>query len=140
MNQYTFKGANGLFFVNGQGFAAQSRCAGSKLTAAQIKCLRESGFAGTEEAIKTNKSYAVNYVRAKNLDGTGGVETDKRNPSKRRFASFAEAKQHGSRFNVRVSKQGDKPGTAGHIGFYITETTDEVNSKVNWETGLTNSL
>lgn len=131
---------SGLFYVSGQGFTAECRDVASKLTEADTNCLKGLGFSFTTEAVKEVSSYAVNYIRLKNLDGTGGVETDNRNPSKRRFATFGEAKQHGSRFNLRVARKGDKPGSAGHIGFYVTETSDPVNAKVNFATGLTNAI
>lgn len=135
--QYYLKnGAN--YFVLGAGFSTSNQANASKLTQAQIDCAKGLGYTGT--SIPVVVSFAVNYIRATDLDAAGNVQPNKRNPSKRRFATKDEAVQHGKRFEARRLKQGDAAGTAGHIGFYVTESTDAVNAKINWKTGLTNSL
>ena len=138
--KYTLKGANGLYFVNGKGFTASCVKEASQLTNEQVKCTDGLGFIGTSEEIKSVVSFACNYVRPEDVQGDGSIRKNTNNPSRRRFATRAEANQHGSRFNVRIAKQGDKPGSAGHIGFYVIETLDAVNATVNWESGLTNPL
>jgi len=137
--KYLLKNAAGLFYVLGQGFAASTKAAASLLDCAQIQCAQSLGFIGTK--VEATKSFAVNYIRAENLDANGQVKPDTRNPSKRRFATRDEAVQHGTRFNARkAAKKGALPGSAGHIGFYVTETSDPVNATINWKTGLTNPV
>lgn len=137
--KYLLKNAAGLFYVLGQGFTATTKASASLLDCAQITCAQSLGFLGTKVEVPVNKSFAVNYIRSENLDANGQVKPDTRNPSRRRFATKDEAIQHGSRFGVRKSKQrGAAAGSAGHIGFYVTESTDAVNAKINWKTGLTN--
>ena len=86
---------------------------------AQAKALRNQRY-----------SYAVNYVRSKDLTEGGGVNANKNNPSKRRFATQAEANQHGSRFTV-IEK---------HLGFFVTKTNDRPTDWVNGKTGKTNPV
>ena len=139
MKQYTLKGSNGSYYVKGEGFTASCRKKASALTDEQVNCAIELGFTGTKEVLAT--SFAVNYIRAGDLDSNGQVKPNTKNPSRRRFATRDEAIKHGSRFGVRKSaERGAKPGSAGHIGFYVTESTDPVNAKVNWKTGLTNPV
>lgn len=73
-------------------------------------------------------SFNVNFIRAKDLDGKGGVKANKNNPSKRRFATEKEARQHGTRFTE----------IQGHLGFYVTHVDERPTAWINWETGLTN--
>jgi hypothetical protein len=141
--QYTVKSnINGLFLVSGKGFVASKQSGATKFSADDAKaaqeCAANLGVSTSLVEVKVS-SYAVNYVRGINLKN-GTVEKDERNPSKRRFATRDEAIQHGSRFAERRANAGDQPGTAGHIGFYVTETTDPVNAAINWKTGLTNPV
>lgn len=74
-------------------------------------------------------SFAVFFVREKDLDGNGGVRPHRLNPSKRRFKTEAEAKHHGARF-TRIEK---------HVTFYVRRRTGEpVNAWINQVTGKTN--
>lgn len=137
MKKYLLK-KNGFYFVLGSGFSTSYKAKASQLTDAQVECAAGLGYVGTKELAIA--SFAVNYVRDTDLDANGNVQPNKKNPSKRRFATKDEAIQHGSRFGERRAKAGDKAGTAGHIGFYVTETTDPVNAVINWKTGLTNPV
>jgi hypothetical protein len=119
------------YFVKGAGFAASYTSGATKLTQQDIDCARNLGYAGTAVPVVT--SFAVNYVRPQDLDATGQVKSNVRNPSRRRFATFAEAFQHGTKLRTRDESK-------GHLGFYVTETSDAVNARINWETGLTNSI
>lgn len=143
-NQYKLRGSNGLYFVNGKGFAAKAADA-SILLDASISCLAEAGFTGTKEAAVT--SYAVCYIRKDDKVVNGVLVQVKPDasknqlvPSKRRFATEDEAWQHGTNARLRKANRGDKPGTAGHKGFFVIETNDPVNAVVNWKSGLTNPI
>ncbi len=137
----------GRYFVLGSGFTASTKTSASKLTEAQVIAARALGF---EPSVTENVSvsFAVNYIRKGDVtwirkgDVTwaGTVLPNVRNPSKRRFATREEANQHGSRFAVRRAKGSNVDGSAGHVGFYVTESSDPVNASVNWSTGLTNKL
>jgi hypothetical protein len=140
MKKYYLKGnASGLFFVLGRGFVAYDKTTASQLTEAQIAGAHAAGF---EPATKVDVvvSFAVNYIRQGDLDANNVVKANAKNPSSRRFATRDEANQHGSRFNVRKADKHAAPGTAGHIGYYVTESSDPVNAVINWKTGLTNPL
>ncbi len=145
-NKYKLKGANGLYFVQGAGWTGTEATA-SILTCENISCLAGVGFTGTKVEVKT-RSYGVVYIRkgeGQNLlagkgKGSPNAALGQIDPSKRRFATSDEAWQHGSRAQERRAHRGDKPGTAGHEGFFVVETYDAVNSAVNWKSGLTNSL
>ncbi len=138
---YTLKSVkSGLFFVRGSGFTAKCDKEATQLSDADVNCARSLLEPFTMVEVSVTVSFAVNYIRKGDVGANGVVTPNKKNPSKRRFATRAEANQHGSRFYSRVAKKGDKPGSAGHIGFYVTETTDKVNASINWETGLTNAL
>jgi hypothetical protein len=130
MNKFYLKGnQSGRFFVTGQGFTARTVNEASKLTQAQVDAARTLGFEPST-AIPVSKSFAINYVRKEDLTGYGAVRQNNNNPSKRRFATFKEALHHGAR---HVEKE-------GHLGCYITESTDKVNAAVNWASGLTNPV
>lgn len=132
---------NGKFYDAATGgFTAETACKASKLEEADLDRLDNLGFDFEEQELQEHKSWAVCYVRHENLDGSGNVIADRRNPSRRRFATKDEAIAHGSRFDKRVARKGDKPGTAGHCGFYVIQTNDPVNATVNPRTGLTNPL
>lgn len=91
-------------------------------------------------------SHSVVYIRKGDTSGTQvykqtpNANLGQTDPSSRRFATRNEAIAHGQRFHERVAKAGDKPGTAGHIGYFLIETNDPVNATVNPLTGKTNSL
>ncbi len=151
MKKYKAKDSSGKYYVHGKGFTGSTKCEGSELTEANLGCLTDLGYTFTSEEIveavnAATGSFGVVYIRRKDVkDGkVAKLATDANlgeiDPSKRRFATFAEAKQHGSRFNLRKAKSGDKPGTAGHVGFYVVQTNDPVNAAVNWASGMTNSL
>lgn len=140
MNKQYLKGtASGLYFVLGKGFTASTLADASQLTNEQVAAVRIAGFEPSETvAIVT--SFACNYIRKGDHNADGSISANKRNPSKRRFATKDEALQHGSRFSERRKKAGDAAGTAGHIGYYVTESTDPVNAVINWKSGLTNPV
>jgi hypothetical protein len=86
-----------------------------------------------------NKSFGVCYLRKADLVAgkpTADALNNPLNPSRRRFATEAEADKHGSRFRERKASYGAAPGSAGHIGFYTIETNDPVNSVIS-STGKT---
>jgi hypothetical protein len=140
MKKYYLQGnASGLFFVLGVGFIAADKNKASQLTNDQIAGAVAAGF-GPATKIEVVVSYAVNYIRQTDLDANLVVKANAKNPSSRRFATRDEANQHGSRFNVRKAAKGAPEGSAGHIGYYVTESTDPVNAVINWKTGLTNPL
>lgn len=132
MSKYTLKSWTGHYWKQGSGFTAATLCEASKLTAEDVTCIRNLGFTGMTDVVNENKSFAVNYIRTEDLDG-GDVCENGNNPSKRRFATFDEAFQHGTRLREREDSK-------NHLGFYVTASTDEVNAEINWKTGLTNSL
>lgn len=143
MNKLFTLSLRGLYYVAGRGFYTTCAANATKLTQAQatdlVRCQASFGVTGIV-TVPVACSYAVNYIRAGDLDGQGNVIANRRNPSKRRFATRDEANMHGSRFNVRRASAGAPEGSAGHIGYYVTESSDPVNASINWKTGLTNSL
>lgn len=138
---YNLRGCkSGLWFVLGAGFTAVAQKSASRMTQAQVDGAKAAGFEpATAYEVKVT-SYAVNYIREGDIDNAGNVKPNTKNPSKRRFATRDEANQHGSRFGARKAAANAPEGSAGHIGYYVTETNDPVNASVNWKTGLTNSL
>lgn len=146
------KNGEGKYFVHGSGFVGSESTATTfeSCSDAQgtIKCLASVGITGVEVVNKAieHKSFAVCYIREKDINANGGVTNKKlesgwpSTPSPRRFASFGEAVVHGSRFQERRVNRDDKPGTCNHKGFYVIETKDPVNAKVNPATGLTNTI
>ncbi len=111
-----------------------------------VACLKNVGIVGFVEELVT--SYAVVYIRKgegeRLLKGLGknpaNPNAGQVDPSKRRFATRDEADQHGSRFRSRKANANDADGSAGHEGFFVVETSDPVNAKINWKTGLTNPV
>jgi len=111
-----------------------------------VACLKNVGIVGSVEELVT--SYAVVYIRKgegeRLLKGLGknpaNPNAGQVDPSKRRFATRDEADQHGSRFRTRKANASDAEGSAGHEGFFVVETSDPVNAKINWKTGLTNPV
>ena len=153
MSKYALQDTNtGFYFVLNAGFIASVLAEATPLTSAELSnksaCALSMGINTTSVAIPEVVSYAVVYIRKGEgenlLKGYGKNAPDANNgqvdPSQRRFATFDEAVQHGSRFDTRRKERGDKPGTAGHEGFFVITTNDPVNAKVNWKTGLTNSI
>lgn len=136
--KYYLKGTQtGKFFVLAAGFVARNTSEASQLTEDQIAATKLLGFEPSE-TVAVTVSFACNYIRKGDANADGSIAANKRNPSKRRFATLDEAVQHGGRFRDRRKKSGDEAGTAGHIGFYVTESADPVNAEINWKTGLTN--
>lgn len=137
---------SGKYFVEGDGFTG-TRDTATRISVDDIEdvrnCAKAMGLGDTvieddavtagDPNIKQNAdgtSFAVSFVRRKDLDGNGGVKAHKLNPSKRRFATHAEATHHGARF-TQIEK---------HLGFYVTQTKDPVNAYVNKVTGKTNPV
>ncbi len=139
MKQYLKGTQSGKFFVLGAGFVARTTKEASVLTCDQIKAARSLGFEPSE-VVKVTTSWACNYIRKGDAKADGSIAANKRNPSKRRFATEDEAIQHGSQFKRRRLKAGDAEGTANHTGFWVSESNDEVNASINWKTGLTNPV
>ncbi len=139
MKSYLKGTQSGLFFVLGKGFVASTIKEASVLSEDQIDAAQLLGFEPSE-VVEAATSYAVNYIRIGDVGANGAIAANKRNPSKRRFATKDEALQHGSRFPERRKKAGDEAGTAGHVGYWVSESNDEVNASINWKTGLTNSI
>lgn len=136
MSKVALKGnVTGNFFVAGLGFVACDIHEATSLTVEEAssiqQCARNLGTeSSTVVAIPVIKSYAVCYIRQQDIDPSGCVLANARNPSPRRFATFDEAQHHGSRFMQ----------TEGHNGFYVIETGDPVNAWVNQATGKTNPV
>ncbi len=147
-NEYVIKNTKtGLYYVDGEGFVATSEA-----EADLFYCLDEAdevidaaaGFGIDAELvdvtdeetegdanIKQNAdgtSFAVSFIRPKDLNADGSINSHKLNPSKRRFATKAEAQHHGARFAT----------TQNHLGYYVTTRSEPVNAYVNKVTGLTN--
>jgi hypothetical protein len=148
--KYALRGSNGRYYVKGAGLSASSLSGATAVEQADLAsvqtCLSNAGL-GYTTAVPCTVSFAVTYIRKTALGSDGKVYQRTPNaamgeidPSKRRFATFDEAVQHGSRFPARRKERSDAPGTAGHIGFYVTETNDPVNAAINWKTGLTNPV
>jgi len=136
--------ATGKYLVEGSGFsgtATQATQYDSDRAEEVQECAAAMGFGDTSvEAvavanananIKQNadgSSYAVSFVRPKDLDGSGRVNAHRLNPSVRRFRTIEEARHHVARF-TRIE---------GHLGFYVTKTQDPVNAWINQVTSKTN--
>lgn len=145
MNKYNIKSRHGHFMKLGCGFCSTTQKDALVFVEDEAQDVVDSFNhvygAGYAEAVPVmDKSYAVSYVREGDLDGDGNVIANRKNPSRRRFATRDEAIQHGSRFQERKANVNDAEGSAGHIGFYVIETYDPVNAEINWKTGLTNPL
>lgn len=145
--KYVLKSDDGKFLVINKGFTSEIKQA-SNVTGEEadglLSCAKSIGINLT---LMENKfSFGVVYIRKGDASGVVLKKKDpvaalgQVDPSRRRFATFLEAVSHGSRFHVRRAKSGDPEGTAGHVGFYVIETTDAVNAEVNPATGLTNSI
>lgn len=134
---------SGLYFVEGQGFVAANSAQATKMDVARADDVADAAEvlgANAEVEPAPSVSFGVNYIRAGDVNADGSISANKRNPSKRRFATRDEANQHGSRFGERRAKHGDAAGTAGHIGYWVSETNDPVNAEINWKTQLTNAI
>ncbi len=137
---------SGLYFLDGKGFSATADKA-TRIMVEDAECVQscaaKMGVGETlvedapNRAIKQNadgSSYAVQFIRPANVAandpvrGYPGSKLD--NPSKRRFATAVQARQHGNRF-VELE---------GHSGFYVISTQDAVNSWVSKATGKTNPI
>jgi hypothetical protein len=143
-NKYTIKhSTTGLHLIVGKGFVSATQKGATEFLSGdandQIKCAQAMGINATYVVVPQVKSYAVNYVRTGDVNADGSINANKRNPSKRRFATKDEAIQHGSRFSERRKNANDAEGTAGHVGFWVSESFDAVNAEINWKTGLTNA-
>ena len=145
IKKYALKNSLGYFFVLGAGFSTSDlkKATGYEYNAAvsQKDNLNATmGIVSTLVEQPQTQSFGVNYVRKTDFDSNGNVLPNAKNPSKRRFKTFNEAWAHGQRAIYRKASAGAAEGSAGHVGFYVTETTDPVNAVVNPLTGLTNSL
>lgn len=130
------------YFVHGKGFVASSPSEATQIAdaeaAQQQECLQGAGLGAStvenapgDPNIKQNSdgsSWAVFYVRKNQIRSDGSVIAHKNNPSKRRFATEAEAIHHASRF-VKIE---------GHVGFWTQKRYEPVNAYVNQVTGKTN--
>lgn len=146
------KNPSGSYFVEGQGFAGTQASASrydSATATAKQACIASCGLGSTTLESVSEVSYAVVHIRKGDIVTATGISKNQANstlnqfdPSKRRFATRAEANTHGKRFDTRRANKADAKGsgTAGHVGFYVIETNDPVNAYVNPATGLTNRL
>jgi hypothetical protein len=134
--------ATGLFLVAGCGFIAPTPKTATQYAADDADNVADSaaGLGINANTVEVSNSWAVNYIRQGDVNDDGSIAGNRKNPSKRRFATKDEAVQHGSRFGERKAKAGDESGTAGHVGFWVSESSDPVNAEINWKTGLTNPV
>jgi len=141
--QYKVKSiATGLYMIVGHGFVG-SRCEATVIdgVGANLIAINSVTFGINDAVVEAAyTSYSVNYIRDVDINECGVVTPNDKNPSRRRFATRDEAVKHRSRFGDRKAAKGDPAGTAGHIGFYVTESSDPVNAEINWKTGLTNQV
>ena len=141
--QYKVKSiATGLYMIVGHGFVG-GHCEATVFSAVDAVLVTTNSVTfGINDAVVEAAyiSYAVNYIRDVDINEDGVVTPNNKNPSRRRFATRDEAVKHGSRFGERKAAKGDPSGTAGHIGFYVMESSDPVNAEINWKTGLTNQI
>ena len=142
MNKNIKNTQSGLYFVDGSGFVGNQNQAtvfdSPEAVDAAVSAITRVGFgrnlsvvdAGDPNIVQNanGTSFAVSFIRPGDLDGYGGVRSNHRNPSVRRFRTQAEAVQHGTRFTA-IEK---------HLGFYVTVTRDPVNAYINPATGKTN--
>ncbi len=141
--KHILKDKSGLYLIEGKGFVGTTKSAATQIDTddlgCAVKCAARMGVEVTVENAESvaQKSFAVCYVRPGDLDN-GAVNANGKNPSRRRFATRDEAKTHADRYNVRKASYGAAAGSAGHVGAYVIETKDPVNSAVNPATGLTN--
>ena len=143
-NKYTIKNViTGLYLIEGKGFVSATQKGATEFHFDELcdplNAAASLGFTTEHAEVPQVKSYAVNYVRTGDVNADGSINANKRNPSKRRFATKDEAIQHGSHFSVRRKLANDAEGTAGHVGFWVSESFDAVNAEINWKTGLTNA-
>lgn len=117
MNKYVLKDANGKFYVKGDGFSASTKASATVVSCAEASAIAAAGFAFTKVA--ADKSFAVNYVRASDLNSDGSVSANRNNPSNRRFATAGQAHGHARRWVEKNS----------HLGYWVIETTDPVNAR-----------
>ena len=140
--QVILKNSTGYFYKEGSGFTATKPADATKLSSEEascvLNCASKFGFSATSEDAPATKSFAVCYIRKTDLQADGSVVANLKNPSRRRFATVEEARTHGARFHVRKSGWQAPVGSAGHQGFYVIETDDQVTDVVNPKTGLTN--
>ncbi len=144
----TIKNTAGLYFVTKKGFVAKSQAAATKFTNEEVNsvmdCIESAGVMGpfTTEDVKVESdpnivqnadgsSFAVAFVRPKQIRADLSINTHKLNPSKRRFKTEDEAIHHARRF-TRIEK---------HAGYFILPRKNEaVNAYVNKVTGKTNPV
>jgi hypothetical protein len=139
------KNTQGLYLVQGQGFVAKSPLEATKIPDASVEeivaCSASFGFGSltVEEFTDKNNgsgviqnadgsSFAVRFVRPKDVRSDGSISARKRRYSARRFRTESEAKQHGARF-TRLEN---------HVGFIVAKVHEPVNAWVNEFTGRTN--
>ncbi len=152
MSNNVLKGKqSGLYFVQGKGFIARTQNEATRLcnetAVATQECAARFGQETSTIEEVANVSWAPVYIRGTDKVSLTGVTKNPAqpnlgqvDPSKRRFATFKEAAIHAGRFYVRRARRTDAKdsGTAGHVGAFVVETNDPVNSSVNPETGLSN--
>lgn len=92
---------------------------GTRPSAAQVALLTTQRF-----------SFAPSYIRKGDVKGDGSIAPNARNPSRRRFATEAEARTHAERFAVK----------RGHLGSFVTRINERPTSWVNAATGRTNEV
>lgn len=150
MSRHVIKNSSGSYFVAGRGFVGESEQEGTSYTKDSgnqaVSCIGSLGFGSGSLVEVKSSSFAVVHIRKGDVDGvkvskrSPNGAMNERDPSRRRFETVEEARAHGARYHVRRAYRKDPPGTAGHQGYFVIETNDPVNAKVNWKTGLTNPV
>lgn len=139
------KNTAGLYLLTGSGFTAKTAAEASKFSAEEVEdvllCCSNMGVKDTTVEDFSDKnlggsviqnpdgsSFAVRFIRAKDVRSDGSITPRKRRYSPRRFRTETEAKHHGARF-TRIEK---------HVGFVTAKVYEPVNAWVNEFSGRTN--
>lgn len=139
------KSVHGSFFIQGRGFTGTKEKATrfkSEAEAEEVrKCAEQMGLGNStvecggeapavDPGVQQNydgSSYAVSFIRKKDIQYDGSIRAHRLNPSKRRFRTEQEANQHGIRF-TKIEK---------HVSHYVTRVQEPVNAYVT-ANGYTN--
>ena len=140
MSKYALRNnVTGAYLVSGRGFTASTlkdatRFPSTSAAVSQQSCAANLGISTSVITVPDQKSFAVNYVRSGDVEVLGSgltkAKSNRNNPSPRRFSTKKEAVHHAVRF-MEIE---------GHLGFYITESTEAANASINWATGKTNPV
>lgn len=138
------KNSTGFYFVHERGFTSRTVSGATQFDDRDVletqRCLRSAGHGITAtEDVKSladvnivqntdGTSFAVCFVRPKQIRSDLSLISNKLNPSKRRFRTEAEAQHHATRF-TKIEK---------HAGYFIIRRYEPVNAYINQVTGKTN--